>query len=66
MMKLWVHEACRVFHDRLINNEDKKWFTELVSDLVKSIFRRDPSDLFEGKPLIFGDFMRRGLAFEDR
>ena len=23
MLRLWVHEACRVFHDRLINTEDK-------------------------------------------
>src|SRR5690349_5435807 len=34
MVKLWIHEASRVFHDRLINNEDKKWFTTLVSDMV--------------------------------
>ena len=25
--KLWMHECCRVFHDRLINTDDKIWFT---------------------------------------
>jgi dynein heavy chain len=68
MVKLWAHEASRVFHDRLVNTEDKRWFTELVSDLVKSVFRMDYShaDLFESKPLIFGDFMKRGVPFEER
>jgi dynein heavy chain len=63
MTKLWIHETLRVFHDRLINNTDKKWFTELIADLIKNVFRAEytHSDLFEGKPLIFGDFMRKGL-----
>eukprot|EP00959_Pyramimonas_sp_CCMP1952_P375303 7860479-Pyramimonas_sp.AAC.1 len=26
LMRLWVHESCRVFHDRLINDEDKTYF----------------------------------------
>jgi len=28
LSKLWIHESCRVFHDRLINEEDKNWFTK--------------------------------------
>lgn len=39
MVKLWAHETCRVFHDRLINNEDRLWLTSMVTDLTKSIFR---------------------------
>lgn len=27
IIKLWIHEMCRVFYDRLINEEDKEWFT---------------------------------------
>ena len=26
--KLWLHECSRVFCDRLINEEDRKWFNE--------------------------------------
>lgn len=68
MIKLWIHEASRVFHDRLINAEDKRWFTELVIELTKSAFRVDwtHSDLFENKPLIFSDFMKRGIPYEER
>lgn len=67
-MKLWIHESCRVFHDRLVCAEDKRWFTNLMVDLVQSAFRVDwkHEDLFESKPLIFGDFMKRGIPFEER
>jgi len=67
MIKLWVHETCRAFHDRLINNQDKLWFTELMVDIVKNSFRMEwsHSDLFESKPLIFGDFMKRGVPFDE-
>jgi dynein heavy chain len=30
LIKLWMHEACRVFHDRLVCDEDKRWFTEYI------------------------------------
>ena len=68
MIKLWIHESCRVFHDRLVSNDDKLWFTELMVDLMKTAFRMEwnHADLFESKPLIFGDFMRRGIAYEER
>ena len=68
MIKIWIHECARVFHDRLINKEDKLWFTELSISLTKDVFRMDwnHSDLFENKPLIFGDFMKRGVPYEER
>ena len=68
MMKLWMHECCRVFHDRLINSEDKRWFTELICELSRNAFRVDwtHADLFESKPLIFCDFLKRGVPFEER
>lgn len=28
IIKLWAHEVMRVFHDRLINKEDKDWFID--------------------------------------
>lgn len=68
MIKLWIHESSRVFHDRLISASDKQWFNDLMVQLIKSVFRLDwkHEDLFESKPLIFGDFMKRGIPYEER
>jgi dynein heavy chain len=37
--KLWVHEVSRVFHDRLINDEDRNWFKELIVELLGRQFK---------------------------
>jgi dynein heavy chain len=34
MIKLWTHECLRVFHDRLIDDIDRNWFQNLVSERV--------------------------------
>jgi dynein heavy chain len=49
--RLWVHECARVFNDRLINQEDRDFFREQVSDLLKSKFKVNwkAEEIFEGK-----------------
>ena len=58
--KLWIHETCRVFHDRLINTEDKVWFTKMVAELSNIYFRvrLEHDDLFVNSKLIFGDLLK--------
>lgn len=36
MIKLWLHEECRIFHDRLVNETDRAiWFEILLDNLKK-------------------------------
>jgi dynein heavy chain, axonemal len=60
MAKLWMHECCRVFHDRLINNEDKVWFTKMMAELSNVYFRvrLEHDDIFVNSHLIFGDLLK--------
>ena len=59
--KLWMHECCRVFHDRLINEEDKRWFTRLMAECSNVYFRVrvEHDEMFmNGNHLIFGDLLK--------
>ncbi|KAI3384925.1 hypothetical protein SNEBB_000114 [Seison nebaliae] len=59
MLKLFFHETQRIFHDRLINDEDKNYFYNILADMSSKYFREpieDP-DIFRTDPVVFGDFM---------
>jgi dynein heavy chain len=63
MSRLWIHEIQRVFHDRLINQEDREWFNRAVSDKIKRKLKFDWTyeEMFEsGRPIMFGDFFKSG------
>ncbi|XP_047126546.1 dynein axonemal heavy chain 6 isoform X3 [Hydra vulgaris] len=68
MLRLFIHESQRVFHDRLINNEDKSYFNEILKDITHTNFSISLNiEELESKPIIFGDFMRAGdnRVYED-
>lgn len=67
IIKLWCHECLRVFHDRLVNDEDRQWFMDYLRVCVEEqvnvtcdyVFGvsapSEVSDVF--KILAFGDIM---------
>lgn len=46
--KLWLHECQRVFHDRLIDEADRKYFRDLALELLQTKFKEKwtEGDLF--------------------
>ncbi|XP_026216049.1 dynein heavy chain 6, axonemal isoform X2 [Anabas testudineus] len=67
IFRLFCHECQRVFHDRLINNQDKTYFNTIVCEMASKYFgiNLEPS-YFVTKPIIFGDFIKVGAEKEDR
>ena len=63
----FMHESQRVFHDRLINLEDKAYYNNMLSELSSKHFRRtiDAEELVSD-PIIFGDWMKIGAEGADR
>jgi dynein heavy chain len=51
MIRLWVHESFRVFYDRLIDDEDRKWFFESTKDVVHKEFNVNFNTIFAGYDL---------------
>lgn len=54
---MWYHENCRVFQDRLINDQDRSWFTDLLKDRMKQDFDLEYEKVVPVEPVIYGDFM---------
>ncbi|XP_036080207.1 dynein heavy chain 6, axonemal isoform X2 [Rousettus aegyptiacus] len=67
IFRLFCHECQRVFHDRLINNEDKNYFHAILTEMANKHFgiAIDP-EYFLSKPIIFGDFIKFGADKSDR
>lgn len=40
-VRLWSHECMRVFHDRLIDDQDRQWFKTLIANTVKDLYGLD-------------------------
>ena len=58
--RLWVHEASRVFHDRLINQDNRDFFIEQIVELVKLKFRLnwEADDMFGNNTVMFSNILR--------
>ncbi|XP_019373751.1 PREDICTED: dynein heavy chain 6, axonemal [Gavialis gangeticus] len=67
VFRLFSHECQRIFHDRLINSEDKQYFHSILSEMASKHFGIpvDP-EYFLNKPIIFGDFLKFGADKADR
>lgn len=70
LMRLWAHEICRVFGDRLINNDDRMWMLEMVRSALQAPFSSSFDSVFahldldkDGKVTTLDEF--RGLLFGD-
>lgn len=57
LLRLWYHESCRVFQDRLVNDEDRDWFRSLLTEKIETDYKKKFEDVITQEPLLYGDFM---------
>ena len=67
--KLWVNEACRVFQDRLTDEEDREWFVNEIMELLSRTFKCniEKDDIFGSTKVKFGDILKidAGRVYEE-
>ena len=56
LLRLWFHECCRIFQDRLVSSEDRQWFEQKLRAKMADFGVKDKKILGKG-PLLYGDFM---------
>ncbi|XP_062929153.1 dynein axonemal heavy chain 3-like [Mobula hypostoma] len=76
LMRFWIHEVHRVFSDRLVDNQDRKLFFQIVKNVVQTQFREKINNIFhhmgiardisddDMRLLFFGDYMARNGSGE--
>jgi len=59
-IRLWINENFRVFYDRLINEEDREWFKDLIMELLSRSFKQNSEreDVFVTNKPRFGDILK--------
>ncbi|XP_037943923.1 dynein beta chain, ciliary-like [Teleopsis dalmanni] len=56
LIRLYVHEAFRVYHDRLVDPYDIKYFKSCIRDIFKKDFEDFDEDFVFAEPLIYSHF----------
>uniref|UniRef100_A0A669QMH2 Dynein axonemal heavy chain 1 n=1 Tax=Phasianus colchicus TaxID=9054 RepID=A0A669QMH2_PHACC len=56
LLRLWYHESCRVFCDRLVTKEDQTWFDNLMKSMMEKLDTTF-EEVVPSQPVLFGDFM---------
>ena len=46
-----------MFEDRLVNNEDRQWFQQLLKSQLSVEFKSNPDEILREGTLLYGDFM---------
>ena len=57
LLGLWYHESCRVYQDRLVNDEDRNWFDNLLGQKMETDFGMKMEEVVTQQPFLYGDFM---------
>ncbi|ORC87581.1 dynein heavy chain [Trypanosoma theileri] len=60
ILRGFVHEVSRVFHDRLIDFTDRQWWWKTLSVVLNNVFHEPWNPEYEN--ILFGDYMRRDHA----
>jgi len=57
LLSLWVHEATRVYGDKMVEPAEQEQFAKLQKDIFKKSFEDiEPDEIFNKKPLIYCHF----------
>ena len=64
LIKLWLHESLRIFHDRLINEGDRLKFCGYLVSQLKDKFEIEDMPHDRWRDNFYTDFMTGGKTYE--
>lgn len=66
LVRVWAHEALRLFQDRLVTEEEKTWTDEKIDATAMEHFPTINRDEALGRPILFSNWTSRNYVPVDR
>ena len=58
LIRLWAHEALRLFQDRLVHPHEKEWCDKLVDTIASTHFVKYEDKALD-RPILFSNYLHR-------
>ncbi|TVY46530.1 Dynein heavy chain, cytoplasmic [Lachnellula occidentalis] len=66
LVRIWAHEALRLFQDRLVAEDERKWTDEAVHRIALDFFPTIEEDKALGGPILFSNWLSKNYVPVDR
>ncbi len=66
LVRVWAHEALRLFQDRLVTEDEKQWTDERIDTTAMEFFPTINKEEAIGRPILFSNWTSRNYVPVDR
>ncbi|TVY81803.1 Cytoplasmic dynein heavy chain [Lachnellula suecica] len=66
LVRIWAHEALRLFQDRLVAEDERKWTDEAIHRVALEFFPTIEEDKALGGPILFSNWLSKNYVPVDR
>ncbi|XP_074643936.1 cytoplasmic dynein 1 heavy chain 1-like isoform X2 [Tubulanus polymorphus] len=66
LVRVWAHEALRLFQDRLVEDEERKWTDENVDAVALRNFPNIDKEASLGRPILYSNWLSKDYVPVDR
>ncbi|KAK7218812.1 hypothetical protein V2G26_006815 [Clonostachys chloroleuca] len=66
LIRIWAHEALRLFSDRLVEEEERKWTDDAVRRIALQFFPMIEEEKALGGPILFSNWLSKNYVPVDR
>lgn len=66
LVRIWAHEALRLFQDRLVAEDERKWTNDAVNRIALDLFPTIEQEKALGGPILFSNWLSKNYVPVDR
>ncbi len=66
LVRLWAHEALRLFHDRLVNEEERSWCNQQLDLTAARYFPQVELDVALRRPMLYSNWLSKNYQSVDQ